>query len=287
MIGGTSFVATHALPRLVAQGASVFATRRGRVPAIPGVQWVTGDLTSQHGAAVWPARCDAVVYLAQGRGWRDFPDGARDVFAVNVDGVMRALEYARGAGVGRFIFASSGSVYSATDAPAREHDAIDLLAPRSFYSASKLAAEMLIGSYRSVFHTIVLRLFVPYGPGQAADMLIPRMVESVRAGQPITLQGDAGLVMNPVAVEDVADALVRCLSLDASATLNVAGPETLTLRQVGEAIGRAIGRAPRFEHRPGAAAAIVGDTTLLRNTMGWAPPITFEDGLHAWLGSKP
>jgi UDP-glucose 4-epimerase len=283
--GGTGFLGSHALPRLVSSGAMVYASYRGTSPppANPGVHWIAGDLTTAAPTGAWPERCDAVIYLAQSRLWRRFPECATDVFDVNVQGVFRAAEYARLAGARRFIFVSTGSVYPPTDAPARESDAIVLAAHRHFYVAAKLSAELLLGAYAPHLRVIVLRLFVPYGPGQNAEMLIPQIVRKVREGEPVLLDGEDGLRTTPVAAADVAEAITRCTDLQTDGVFNLGGPDIVSLREISCEIGDVLGRAPRFEHRARPARLLAGNMTALRRTFGWAPATPFAEGLRAWL----
>src|SRR5262249_24542281 len=146
---------------------------------------------------------------------------------------------------------------------AQEAQPIELAGPRNYYVASKLAAEVLLGPYAAALPVIVLRLFMPYGPGQNADMLFPQLLAKVRAGKPIHLHGPDGLRSNPVAVADVAEAFARCLALDRSTTLNLAGPEAFTLRQIGETMGRMVARPPVFEILENQTPPnYVGDRTL-------------------------
>lgn len=280
VIGGTGFIGAHALPALVASGAQVHATCRSQ-PCAPtaGVRWVDGDLTRPGVSAGWPERCDAVVYLAQSREWRSFPDGAHDVFQINVRGPFEAIEYARRASARRFIFASSGSVYGAAARPARESD-VDLTAPHGLYATSKLAAELMLRAYEALLHVVILRLFTPHGAGQADEMLIPRLARRIGDGASITLESPDGIRLNPVAVSDVVATLVRCLTLDQSATLNVAGPEVLTLREIGERLGRMLGRQPVFDTRAEPARTVVGDTSALTALLGWTPQTRFPDALR-------
>ena len=117
----------------------------------------------------------------------------------------------------------------------------------------------------------MLRLFVPYGAGQSSEMLIPRLIQRVRQEAPIILDGENGLRVNPVAVTDVVETIERCLKADRTATLNVAGPEVLTLREIGHHIGRAVGRLPRFEQHSGHPPTIVGATDAIRETVSSSP----------------
>ena len=78
-------------------------------------------------------------------------------------------------------------------------------------------------------------------------MLLPRLVDNIRAGVPITLQGQDGIRINPIHVSDAALALESCLQLTGSHTFNIAGNEILTMREIAETIGRAVGREPVFQ----------------------------------------
>jgi UDP-glucose 4-epimerase len=124
---------------------------------------------------------------------------------------------------------------------------------------------------------------MPYGVGQNEKMLLPLIVSKVRDGVAIDLHEPDGLKCNPIAVGDVAEAVRRCLMLEGSHTLNLAGPEVLTLRQVAEAVGNVVGRMPVFNMKPESAPVIVGDTTLLRQVLQWEPPTRFVDGVREWL----
>jgi UDP-glucose 4-epimerase len=284
VIGANGFVGRHLVRHLAAHGVRVFATARpGATPqAIANIDWVFADLATGK-MSNWPKTYDAIVYLAQSARWREFPGGADDVFRVNVAGVHRAAEHARSVGAKRFIHMSSGTIYMQTKEPAHEDDAIAINATRSYYAASKLAAEMLLGPYSSEFSVIQLRLFMPYGVGQNEKMLLPSIVSKVRDGIAIDLHEPDGLKCNPIAVGDVVEAIRRCLMLEGSHTLNLAGPEVLSLRQVAEAIGSAVGRAPMFNTKPEPAPMIVGDTTRLRQVLQWEPPTRFADGVREWL----
>jgi len=286
VVGGTSFVGSHLLPRLADAHAVAATYRTGPPPGMAGVQWVKSDLAEADPTRGWPSHCDSVVYLAQSRRWRSVPDGAADVFDVNIRAVFAAAEYARRAGASRFVFASSGSIYDATDdGPLRESALHDVRTRRQFYGVSKLAAELILNAYAAWMSIIILRLFVPYGRGQSDDMLMPQLLRKVTAGEALQLDGDQGLRLNPVAVGDAAETFARCLRLDETTTMNVAGPEVLTLRQIGEHIGRAVGREPRFEVRDVPARSLVADTSLLSDRLQWRPQRSFAAGLQEWLAA--
>lgn len=279
VVGGTSFIGRHLLASRSAAGLSTVATCRqlDAAPSIPGVTWVHGDFGAAEPARDWPSRVDTVVVLAQSRQWRHFPDGARDVFAVNVRGAFDTAEYARAAGAQRLIYASSGSVYGTATAP------IDISAARPLYVASKLAAETLLSAYQGSFAVVVLRLFMPYGEFQDAGMLLPQIARKVREGESVMLDRDGGLRANPVAAVDVVETIERCTALDHSLTSDVAGPEILTLKDMADVIGRILQREAVFQYRDAPPALIVGGVDPLAAALGWRPSIRPADGFARWL----
>jgi nucleoside-diphosphate-sugar epimerase len=229
--------------------------------------------------------CDAVVALAQSQYFRDFPERARDIFAVNVHAQLRLLEWSRTSGVKRFVYASSGGIYGSR---ARQHVAEnELLAvdsPLGFYLGSKLCAEIMFQNYRHFFETaVILRPFFIYGPGQRRDMLIPRLVHAVQSGRPIQLQGTDGLRLNPIYVDDAAQAFAAALRLTGCRVLNVAGSETVTLRELGERIGREVKRPPVFETVPGVPSDYVANTDAANALLG-PPRVSLDAGLARTVG---
>jgi nucleoside-diphosphate-sugar epimerase len=208
------------------------------------------------------------------------------MFQVNVEAVWQTVEYARRVGARSFVFASTGSLYTDKTRANSELDPVHLTAPRSFYTATKLAAEGLLGPYSSCMNILIARLYFPYGSGQNPAMLLPQLVQRVRDGNPIQLHGPDGLLLSPTTVEDVAESLTRLLKQDQSATVNVAGPEVLSLRTISEIIGREINRPACFEaHREEPTEVMAGKTDRLRAILHWAPETSFEEGLRRWLST--
>jgi nucleoside-diphosphate-sugar epimerase len=266
--GATGFIGTSLL-RDVTRHHRVVAVARNP-PVRPGdpVRWIAGDLADSRLGDRLPPHVDAIVYLAQSRRYRQFPAGAADVFDVNIAGLMSMLDYARLHGVGCFVLASSANVYRRADDAIREDAPIE---PRTFYARSKVAAELLLQSYADVFRCVVLRLFTVYGPGQS-DALIPSLLDRVRSRRPIQIEGDVGLKVSPIFVDDVAHAIVTLLESDPWTprldTFNVGGEEAATVLQLGQLIGDVLRISPQFDFVPGNPSGWVADISRLRMALG-------------------
>ena len=260
--GATGFLGQAVLPLLAQRGEVVALHRPGSAPPNgDGVRWIGQDLASPLRDDL-PDRIDAVLHLAQSRRYREFPDGAVDVMEVNTMATTRLLDYCRRAGGETFVYASSGAVTGAGPKPIEESDTP---APPDLYAISKRAGERVVEQFRPVMRAHALRYFFIYGPGQQG-MMMPGIMQRISSGQEVQLAGENGIAINPVYVEDAARATAAALDLSDSATINVAGPETVTVRQIAEVIGQQLDVAPLFANvpeQPDFVASIERMTTLL------------------------
>jgi UDP-glucose 4-epimerase len=262
LVTGASGLIGRSLLPLFGDHDQVWALSRRERPPADRVRWIVGDLTAHRLPAELPSGVETVIHLAQSEHYRSFPEQAFDIFEINVASTARLIDWARRAGVTRFVYASSGGVESRG----------------GYYLASKKCAELLVENYRSLLHVIVLRPFFVYGEGQRPSMLIPWLVDAVQNGRPIRLEGRDGMRLNPIHVSDAAAAIHGASRLESSEGFDVAGPEILTLRQVADTIGRHLDRAPSFVHSHESPTELVGDITTMTRLVG-APRRTFDSGI--------
>lgn len=274
--GAGGFVGKRLVARLAANGHEVLAVLR-REPEPVERAWFADSRVrpvfldlSRFETDALPSGVDAIITLAQSSRFRDFPAQADEVFAVNVTANLQLLQWAVKAGVKRIVHASSGGIYGGrSGGQIQETDLLAVDSPLGFYLGSKLCSEVVLQNYRHFFDTaVILRPFFIYGPGQRPDMFIARLIESVRAGRPVSLQGHEGLRVNPVYVDDAVEAFAAALELRGAHVINVAGPDIITLRQICDRIGSILNVAPIYETRPGNPVDYVGDISQAREKLG-------------------
>jgi nucleoside-diphosphate-sugar epimerase len=267
--GAGGFLGSRLVPLLAERHEVVALARR----PVQGAETVVADLAT--GLPALPERLDAVIHLAQSRRYREWPAGAADMYAVNVGAAFGLLEHARRAGATHFVLASTGAVYAPADGPIREDAPFG---PAGFYPRSKLAAEVLAEGYASDLVTAILRPFAIYGAGQEG-MMVANIAARVAAGEEVVVQGDPGLRMNPIHVDDAARAFAAALELPAPGAFNVAGDEVVTLPALVELLAELAGVPPRLRHAEGASPSLVGDTARMRDVLGVAPRVGLREGL--------
>jgi UDP-glucose 4-epimerase len=276
--GANGFIGRHLVADL-GERHEVVALTRGAPPVdlAGAAEWLQQDLVEPLDPAHLPQRIDAVIHLAQSRRYKDFPGGARDIYAVNVDSTFRLLEWAHTAGAQAFVLASTGGVYAYASRPVREDDPLRLA---NLYFRSKYAAEVLLEAYAELLRPVILRPFFVYGQGQR-DMFIPRLAERIVAGEEIVVEGNPGIRINPMHVEDAVRVFEPALTGTVSSPINIAGPEVASITELVAALGEATGVQPVVRHR---AADVDGDliasTERMRSELGVAPRIGLAEGLR-------
>lgn len=248
------------------------------------LHFLESDLTQNNFTDRIPKRMDIVIHLAQSPHYREFPEKALDVFGVNSTACLRLLDYAKNAGVEKFILASSGVVYGEGQRKFSEDENIVIPSKNlGFYHTTKLCAELLAENYTKYMTVTILRFFFVYGEGQKKSMLLPRLVESVMSENPILLQGCKGIHINPIHVSDAAAAIQKAIHLSESHKINVGGSEILSLREIGEIIGSSLGKAPVFEVDTQATPTdMIGNIEKMKRLLT-IPTISFQRGIRNYI----
>ena len=270
--GGTGYIGGAMLPALQRRGHEVLALAR-RIPegTVNGVRWVHGDLAAP--LPELPA-VDAIIHFAQAS--VPVPQSAEEMYAVNTHSTLRLLEHARRCGAERFMFASTGNVYGWGSRPFVEDDPLD---PRTFYAVTKTNAENIIRGYRPYFETSILRFFTPYGAGQTAR-LIPDIVGRVRDGRAVTLREGGRPHLTPIYVDDAVEICCRLLEKPGHLTVNIAGDEHVSLRQIAQIAGEHLGRAAVLEDLAESAAGdLTADNSRMKEFSGFGKLTSLREGL--------
>jgi UDP-glucuronate 4-epimerase len=122
----------------------------------------------------------------------------------NTEGTLNLLELMKDFGVGKFILASTSSLYAGLPLPFNESSNVNT--PISPYAASKLAAESYTYTYHKQFgiDVSILRYFTVFGPGGRPDMAPYRFVKWILEGTPLTLYGDGSQSRDFTYIDDIA-----------------------------------------------------------------------------------
>jgi len=289
--GGAGFIGSHVAERYLAMGweaavaDNLSSGRRDNVPA--GAAFYELDFRDAAFAEVVAAeRPDVLSHHAAQMDVRISTTKPAFDADVNIIGSIKAVEAALGAGVRKFVFASTGgAVYGEPDAlPVNEDTPAR---PISQYGCSKLAVERYLYLYnvQRGLNYVALRYPNVYGPRQnprgeagVTAIFALKMVE----GEPCTMYGDGTESRDYVFGDDAVDAPVLADGADFKGVLCVGSGKETTVPDIFEKLSVLTGNKiePRREPlRPGEIRRICISGAKAKEILGWKPKVSFEEGL--------
>jgi UDP-glucuronate 4-epimerase len=230
-----------------------------------------------------------VVHLAAKAGVRPSILEPLEYMSVNVDGTVALLEAARQAGVRRFLFGSSSSVYgNQAKTPFSETD--DVSQPISPYAASKHAGEVLCHVYHHLYGIEVacLRFFTVYGPRQRPDLAIHKFTQLALSGQPIPLYGEGDTRRDYTFVADIVRGISQVIALPnlSYEIVNLGGGQPVTLLDMVRAVESALGKPLKIkflEKQPGDVEQTWADVSKANRLFGYQPSVSLEEGVRRFV----
>jgi nucleoside-diphosphate-sugar epimerase len=195
--------------------------------------------------------------------------------------LIRAFAAAGGRGA---VFAGSAAEYGRSAGRCSE-DAT-ALRPDTLYGACKNALRQIVSAHSSAmgYRAAWARIFQPFGPRERPERLVPSVCQGLLAGNPVELT-HGHHERDFLAVDDVADALVRLLASDVEGPINIGSGEATSIARIASKIGAIIGREGLVRCADpvsrGDRHQLVADTTRLREQLDWSPSVALEDGLVA------
>jgi NADH dehydrogenase len=228
LTGATGLVGSALLPRLLAEGREVrclVRDPRGLGSQRVRVQIALGDLADPPSFRNALRGVDTVIHLAASI--RDQPRGSIE----ELDGIAtwRMVEAAQRQGAQRFVF------FSALGA-SKHH--------RTRCLRAKAHAEQAVRE--ASLESIVFAPSIVYAPGDPWLSLLERL--SLLPVMPVSGRGRA--LFQPIWADDVADCIVASLSRSGSTRYELAGPDTLSHREIVEEVLAALERPRPLVHVP-------------------------------------
>ena len=218
----------------------------------------------------------------------------------NVTGHLALLEAARRAGVRRFVYASSSSVYG--DSPTMPKVEDDLGQPLSPYAVTKLANELYATVYGHLhgMETVGLRYFNVFGPRQdpegAYAAVVPKWIAAMLAGDEVRINGTGDISRDFCHVKNVVQANLLAATVETPEAMNqaynIAVGHRTTLDELFALLrDRLASRHPRLAglkpvygtFRSGDVMHSLADIGKARRLLGYEPTHSIERGLDESL----
>jgi nucleoside-diphosphate-sugar epimerase len=293
--GGGGYVGAVLVPKLLAQGYRVrvidlFLFGEDVLPRHPKLELVKGDLRDAAAVARSMKGVEMVIHLACISNDPSFELNPTLSRSINYDCFEPLVAEAKRAGVRRFVYASTSSVYGVSDAPDVTED--HPLVPLTDYNKYKGMCEPILLRYQSDdFTTVIIRpaTVCGYSPRLRLDLTVNILTSLAVSQRRITIFGGSQKRPN-IHIEDISDLYVELLTMPADMiagkTFNAAY-QNHTVAQLGEIV-RGIVEREMPELKPIKVETSPSNdlrsyhvsSDKIKRELGWTPQRTIEDAVR-------
>ncbi len=284
--GGAGFIGSNFVRGILDADARVqvivldkltYAGNRANLAAVEGsdrFQFVLGDIADDSMVDRLVSEVDAIVNFAAESHVDRSIEAPRAFLETDVMGTFGLLEAAR-RHRRRFLQVSTDEVYGEVpQGLSREQDPVR---PRSPYSASKAAGDLLALAYHATYgvDVMVTRATNTFGPYQYPEKIIPLFVTNAIDDLPLPVYGDGLQVRDWLSVEDHCTAIMTILARGAPGEIyNIGAGNTLTnldlTHFILDRLAKPISLIHHVADRQGHDRRYAVDASKIRG-LGWKP----------------
>lgn len=293
--GGAGFLGSHLCERLLDEGCDVLCADNlftgtkdniAHLLANPYFELMRHDVTFPLYVEV-----DEIYNLACPASPVHYQRDPVQTTKTSVHGAINMLGLAKRVGA-KIFQASTSEVYGDPEVhPQTENyrGSVNPIGPRACYDEGKRCAETLFFDYwrQHGLRIKVARIFNTYGPRMHPDdgRVVSNFIVQALEGRPITLYGDGSQTRSFCFVDDLIEGFLRLMATgdDVTGPINIGNPREMTVRELAEMVVAMVGSKSGIVFQPLPADDPMQrrpDITLAKETLGWTPKVTLEEGLE-------
>lgn len=301
--GGAGFIGSHLCERLLSLGFHVtvldnfnssydpLLKRKNFAKARqdPHCELIEGDIRDRGllERIVKDSKTEAVIHLAALAGVRRSLENPLEYVDVDIGGTLNLLEVCKKYGIGKFVFASSSSVYGLNPCPFKESAPLGV--QTSPYAAAKLSGESFCRTYNHLYgiSTVCLRFFTVYGPRQRPDMTIRKFIESIREGREVSIFGNGSSSRDYTFIDDIVDGIIAAIDLKCGfEAINLGNSSPVGILELVATIEKALEKKAQIvfmPDQPGDVPATFADIRKARRLLGYKPKVGLAEGIKMYI----
>ncbi len=271
--GAGGFIGRHLVKALVSEGYRVIALDKRSTSFEGPVKVIVGDIMSYDFDRLF--RREEVVgvfHLAGLLGTTELFHRVIEAEMVNVVGLLRILEAMRKNDVEKMVFTSKPNVWK-----------------NNVYTITKENAERYLRMYREIYgiKAVITRPFNVYGPGEYLAeyrKAIPYFIVASLRNEPLEIFGTGWQTMDPIYVEDVAQALIRSYAVAPKEIVEIGSSKPVRVIDLAKKIIKMTGSSSEIVHLPmrrGEPMEIfdIKADGKMSSLIGYEPKVDLDDGL--------
>ena len=293
IIGGTGFIGHHLLKTLILKDFSVTSISLNKPTKqrfVDGVKYYTVNINV-------PKSCSDILnsnfhYVVNLGGYIDhklFKDTGRDLIESHFTALQNIIEVLPRDELRRFVQIGSSDEYGNSDSPQNENLREQPISP---YSLGKVASTHFLQMlYRTEnFPSVILRLFLTYGPGQSPSRFLPQIIRGCLNDEKFPVSAGEQL-RDFCYIDDTVDAIIKALLADNinGHVINIASGKPISIKSMIKVVNGIIAKGyPIFgelPYRAGENMSLYANVNKSKELLDWEPRVLVEEGLKKTINS--
>jgi len=288
VVGGTGFIGHHLLKTAIVKGCQVTSVSLNKPTTeryVDGVRYLHFNLTDQSQIEKHiDEKYEYIVNLGGYVNHQLFKDGGRHVIDAHFSAIQNLLEIIPNADMKRFVQIGSSDEYGDADAPQHEELREKPISP---YSLAKVSSTHFLQMLQRTenFPSVILRLFLTYGPGQNSARFLPQIIRGCLDDKAFPTSSGEQL-RDFCFVEDTVQAIMQALVLPEAVgeVINVSSGEPVTIRTMIDKVRNYIGSGqPQYgevPYRAGENMALYANVEKAEKLLQWKTTTSLDEGLQ-------
>jgi len=293
IIGGTGFIGHHLIKALILKDFSVSSISLNKPTKqrfVDGVKYYTVDINV-------PKSCSDILnsnfhYVVNLGGYIDhrlFKDNGRGLIESHFIALQNIIELLPRDELRRFVQIGSSDEYGNSDSPQNENLREQPISP---YSLAKVASTHFLQMlYRTEkFPSVILRLFLTYGPGQSSSRFLPQIIRGCLNNERFPVSAGEQ-IRDFCYIDDTVDAIIKALFTDNinGHVINIASGKPISIKSVIKEVQGIIAKgSPIFgelQYRAGESQSLYANVNKSKKLLGWESKVLVEEGLKKTIDS--
>ena len=291
--GGAGFIGSHLLESLVNYcddeivciDALTYASDKNNIPSkvlLYPYDISNKDEVSEVFAAYKP---NYVFHLAAESHVDNSIEDCSPFIQSNIIGTVNLLNASLEYGVEKFMHISTDEVYGSIEDGSLTEDTI--YNPRNPYSASKASSDHFVMAYHTTYGlpVVITNCSNNYGPRQYKEKMIPQTIKNLISGNKIPVYGTGEQIRDWLYAQDHCEALIKVWKEgQVGEKYNIGGECEIRnidlVKMIIDIMNKDESMIEFVDDRPGHDFRYSTDISKIKNTLGWSPKFTLEQGLE-------
>lgn len=295
LTGGTGFIGSHLLRRLIGNNHSVIILKRkksktDRIQDIIHSRQISEydiDDLNKLDKILLKEKPELIIHLAAMYKRYHSQEDVSEMVSTNITLPTKILDSVKR--YGQTFFINTGSFFEYKP-KTRASDEQTPITPLNLYAATKQAFEQILDYYAAAknIKAVTLKLFSPYGPGDQEYKLIPMLIRKINNGEPIDMTA-GGQKLDYTYVEDIVEAYILSMKFLEKSNrrheiFNIGSGDPVSLKDLAKLIAKLLNKPMKVnfgakDYAPDEIMYSKADSSKASKFLNWSARHSLESGL--------